>query len=306
MSEKKPRRTIAERAQARFISLQVKENIELMQFLMNRMSISRTAAKSLLTHRLVYVNNTIETHHDTQLTPGMGVKVSRDKNRKEFKSQFMSIVYEDNYIIVINKRQGLLSVATEKQKERQTAYSILTEYVKRTDRGRRIFIVHRLDKDTSGLLVFAKDEKTKFELQDNWQRIVTDRRYVAVTCGTPERPEGKITSWMKDNKMFVSYSSIKDNGGDMAITHYRTLRTGANYSLMEMTLETGRKNQIRVHLQDMGTPIAGDSKYGNGDNPISRLALHAFRLHFFHPVTGELMKFETPVPQSFKKLVNGG
>lgn len=305
MSKKAPRPTSAQRAQARFITLKVNETSELLPFIMARMGFSRTAAKSLLTRRLVYVNNRIETLHNLELAPGTEVKISRDKNRKEFSSQFLSILYEDNYLIVINKRQGLLSIATDKQKER-TAYSILTEYVKRTHRSHRVFIVHRLDKDTSGLMVFAKDEKTKFTLQDNWQRIVTDRRYVAVVCGVPERAQGNITSWLKENKVFVTYSNPTDNGGDLAVTHYRTLKKGTEYSLLELALETGRKNQIRVHMQETGTPVAGDQKYGNGDDPIGRLALHAFRLNFYHPVTGELMKFETPVPQAFKQVVAKG
>lgn len=305
MNKKSSRLTPQQRAQSRFITLKVNEASELLPFLMKRMGVSRTAAKSLLTRRLVYVNNRIETLYNQALAPGTEVKISRDKNRKEFNSQFLSLVYEDNYLIVVNKRQGLLSIATDKQKER-TAYSILTEYVKRSHRSRRVFIVHRLDRDTSGLMVFAKDEKTKFTMQDNWQRLVADRRYVAVVCGVPERLQGNITSWLKENKVFVTYSNPTDNGGDIAVTHYRTLRKGTHYTLLELALETGRKNQIRVHMQEMGHPVVGDSKYGNGDDPIGRLALHAFRLSFYHPVTGELMNFETPLPQAFKHLVVKG
>ena len=167
----------------------------------------------------------------------------------------LKIVYEDAYIIVVEKMQGLLSVNTERQKER-TAYTILNEYVQRSGRQHRVYIVHRLDRDTSGLMMFAKDEKTQRTLRDNWHDIVTDRRYVA------------------------------------------------GYSLVELDLETGRKNQIRVHMQDLGHPIAGDGRYGgeNYSNPIGRLALHAFKLCFYHPVTGDLMEFETPYPGEFKKL----
>lgn len=303
---------IAERAAARFITLSVSEKdrssaentpIELLPFLMQKMSISRTAAKSLLIHRLVYVDNRIETLHNFPLKPGMSVKISRDKNRKEFQSQWLDIVYEDKYLIVINKRCGLLSIATNPQKKERTAHAILSDYVKRGNRQARIFIVHRLDRETSGLMVFAKDEKTKFTLQDHWHEIVTDRRYIAVTCGQPEPPQGVIASWLKDNKMFVTYSSPHDNGGEYAITHYHTLKQGATHSLVELTLETGKKNQIRVHLQEKQTPIAGDLKYGNGENPINRLALHAYRLNFYHPITGEPMQFSTPIPASFRELV---
>ena len=216
----------------------------------------------------------------------------------------MKIVYEDAYLIVVEKREGLLSIATNREKER-TAYYILKDYVQRSGRQHRIFIVHRLDKDTSGLMVFAKDEQTKRNLQDHWQEIVTDRRYVAVVSGEVEKNNGTITSWLKDNKVYVTYSSLSNNGGDKAITHYTVIRRANGYSLVELELETGRKNQIRVHMKDLGHPVVGDTKYGNGDDPLRRLALHAFKLWFYHPVTGELMKFETPYPSSFKNLVTG-
>ena len=231
----------------------------------------------------------------------MKVQISSEKGKKEFRSSLLKIVYEDAYIIVIDKREGLLSIATERQKER-TAYSILTEYVQRSGRQHRVFIVHRLDKDTSGLMVFAKDEKTKRTLQDNWDQIVTDRRYVAVLSGEMEKDSGTVTSWLRDNKVYVTYSSMSNNGGDKAITHYKVIKKRNNYTLVELELETGRKNQIRVHMQDLQHPVVGDIKYGNGDDPIGRLGLHAFKLCFYHPITRELLKFEIPYPASFKKL----
>lgn len=306
----------AERALARFITLPVKEQyfeenegpqkeLELLPFLIKAMGISRTAAKSLLTHRLVYVNNRIETQHNTPIRPGMAVKVSKDKNRKDFSSHWLDIIYEDAYLIVIHKRCGLLSIATDPKRNERTAYSILSEYVRRSNRQGRIFIVHRLDRETSGLMVFAKDERTKFSLQDYWHRIVQDRRYIAAVEGQIDPPQGCITSWLKDNKVYVTYSSPTDNGGDYAVTHYRTLQSGPEYSLVEFKLETGRKNQIRVHMQDKHTPIVGDLKYGSGNNPIGRLALHAYRLAFTHPVTGENLSFSLPIPQAFKNLIKG-
>lgn len=197
--------------------------------------------------------------------------------------------------------QGLLSVNTERQKER-TAYTILNEYVKRSGRQNRVYIVHRLDRDTSGLMMFAKDEKTQHTLRDNWHKIVFDRRYVAVVAGDMEQNAGTVRSWLTDRKLYV-YSSPTDDGGQEAITHYRTIKRANNFSLLELNLETGRKNQIRVHMQDLGHPIVGDGRYGLEDlNPIGRLALHAFKLCFYHPVTGEEMEFETPYPADFKKL----
>ena len=198
--------------------------------------------------------------------------------------------------------QGLLSVNTERQKER-TAYTILNEYVQRSGRQFRVFIVHRLDRDTSGLMMFAKDEKTQRTLRDNWHEIVTDRRYVAVVEGSMEKDYDTVVSWLTDKTLYVS-SSEYDDGGSKSITHYKTIKRANGYSLLELDLETGRKNQIRVHMQDLGHPIIGDGRYGREDspNPIGRLALHAFKLCFYPPVTGDLMEFETPYPAEFKKL----
>ena len=249
-----------------------------MEFLAAKMpDASRTKLKALLSKRVVYVDSVITTQYNFPLKPGMKVQISREKGRKEFNNKLLKIVYEDAYLIVVEKMQGLLSVNTERQKER-TAYTILNEYVQRSGRQHRVYIVHRLDRDTSGLLMFAKDEKTQNTLRDHWHNIVTDR------------------------KLYV-YSSPTDDGGKEAITHYRTIKRANGFSLVELMLETGRKNQIRVHMQDLGHPIIGDGRYGLEEiNPIGRLALHAFKLCFRHPVTGELMQFETPYPGEFKKL----
>ena len=247
----------------------------------------------------------------------------------------LRIVYEDPYIIVIEKREGLLSMGTARGKEEMTAHSLLNNYIRNTAprRGRyapqpRIFIVHRLDRETSGLMVFAKSEEVKHTLQDNWDEIVTERKYVAVVNGcyqvqggtkgqhTPEQPaepvQGTIRSWLKENSAYVVYSSPKDNGGQLAITNYKVLESNpkTRKSLMELELETGRKNQIRVHMQEMGTPIFGDKKYYGG-NPAHlteskkahRLYLHAYTLNFIHPATGKEMKFTTGIPRSFMAAV---
>ena len=232
----------------------------------------------------------------------MKVQISKEKGKKEFNNRLLKIVYEDAYIIVVEKMQGLLSVNTERQKER-TAYTILNEYVQRSGRQFRVYIVHRLDRDTSGLMMFAKDEKTQRTLRDNWHDIVTDRRYVAVVEGSMEKDYGTVESFLTDRTLYVS-SSQQDDGGALSITHYRTIKRANGYSLIELDLETGRKNQIRVHMQDLGHPIIGDGRYGgeNTPNPIGRMALHAFKLCFYHPITGDLMEFETPYPTDFKKL----
>ena len=227
----------------------------------------------------------------------------------------LRIVFEDEYLIVVEKKEGLLSVGTSRGKEEITAHSLLNNYVRNTAprRGRyapppRVFIVHRLDRETSGLMVFAKSEQIKFALQDNWEEAVTCRKYVAVLNGCPADSGGTIRTWLKENSAFIVYSSPRNNGGQLAITHYKVLDTNPakRKTLMELELETGRKNQIRVHMQQMGCPIYGDKKYF-GDNPqhlteskkARRLYLHAHTLNFIHPVTGKEMKFTTGIPRNF-------
>ena len=293
------------KAQAQYTDYVVKEPTELMLFLSAMMpQASRTKIKSLLSKRIVYVDNTITTQYNFLLKPGMKVRISRNKNVHEFHSRLLKIIYEDAYLIVIDKNEGLLSVNTERQKER-TAVTILNEYVRQSGRQNRVYIVHRLDRDTSGLMMFAKDEKTQHTLRDNWHQIVFDRRYVAVVNGEVERSEGVVRSWLTDRTLYV-YSSPTDDGGKESITHYCVIKRKNGYSLLELNLETGRKNQIRVHMQDLGHPIVGDGRYGfeEAPNPLGRLALHAFKLCFYHPVTGEVMRFETPYPPAFKALFN--
>ena len=232
----------------------------------------------------------------------MKVQVSKAKNNREFKNPMLKLVYEDAYIIVVEKKEGLLSVSTEHQKER-TAQHILNEYVKRSHRNNRVFVVHRLDRETSGLMMYAKDEKTQNTLRDNWQDIVTDRRYVAIVSGEMEKDGGTVESWLTDHKLYVSSSPYDDGEGKYAVTHYRTIKRANGYSLVELDLETGRKNQIRVHMSELGHPVIGDERYGSECNPLGRLALHAFKLCFYHPVTGEVMQFETPYPTNFKTLM---
>ena len=290
------------KAQNQYTDYFVREPMELMEFLASKMpQASRTKLKSLLTKRVVFVDNVITTQYNFPLQPGMKVQISRDKHTHEFRSNLLRIVYEDAYLIVVEKREGLLSVGTERERER-TASTILNEYLRRQDRRSRVYVVHRLDRDTSGLMMFAKDEKTQHTLRDNWHELVFDRRYVAVVTGEMERDQGTVHSWLTDRTLYV-HSSPVDDGGKESVTHYRTIKRTKGLSLVELHLETGRKNQIRVHMQDLGHPVVGDGRYGLEDfNPIGRLALHAFKLCFHHPVTGEEMRFETPYPAEFEKL----
>ena len=289
----------------------VKEPAELMSFLMRVMQgISRTKAKELLSQRMVYVDHVITTRYNHPLLPGQLVQVAKNRHKHELRSRWVRLVYEDAFLLVVEKKEGILTNALPGDR-RENVKSILDEYVKRQSKSFSVHTVHRLDKGTSGLLLFAKRRDIQQMFTDNWHDFVTDRRYVAVAQGEMEKDSGTVTSWLADNKMFVSYSTPFDNGGKQAITHYRTLERKNGYSLVELKLDTGRKNQIRVHLHDLGHPIVGDYKYGStveefGDrsNPVGRICLHAFRLVFRHPITGETLNFETPYPGCFMQLLH--
>lgn len=212
------------RAAARYTVYPVTEPAELMEFLIKKMAgISRTRVKALLTNRVVMVDNNIQTQYNYPLKPGMKVQVSREKHNHEFRHPMLKILYEDAYLIVVEKKEGLLSVATDHQKER-TAQHILNEYVKREHRNNRIFVVHRLDRETSGIMMYAKDEKTQHTLRDNWHDIVYDRRYVAIVMGDMEKDQGMVRSWLTDRKLYVSSSPVDDGGKTLhhALPHHQT------------------------------------------------------------------------------------
>jgi len=287
---------------AKSLKYEVKERTELLQFLLEVMeNRSRNSVKSILARGQVTVDDHIETKYNYALKPGQTVTILKNKAAiKEDTLIGMTILYEDEDIIVINKEAGLLSIATEKEK-RQTALRQLMEYVRKEDPENRVFVVHRLDKDTSGVMMFARSEGVKRKLQDNWKEMVKERTYAALVEGQLSKEKGYISSWLKESKTHVMYSSPTKNDGMHAITHYRVIQSNADYSLVELQLETGRKNQIRVHMQDLGHPVVGDKKYGSRQNPIGRLGLHAKVLSFTHPKTGELMLFKADVPGSFIK-----
>lgn len=284
------------------LTFKVKEETELLPFLMKAMNgISRNRAKALLVNRLVLVDNIITTHALARLVPGQTVILDRSKQKMAFRSNDLGVVYEDPYLLVIDKRAGLLSMSNNTRQ--QTVQTVLNRYLEKGGSRCTSHLVHRLDRDTSGLMVYAKDVKTQRSLVEGWQQLVTDRRYVALVSGELEKDQGMIRTWLTEDKHFVTHSSPVDNGGKLAITHYKVLRSAKGYSLVELELETGRKNQIRVHLSDMGHPIVGDFKYGSSDESLLRLGLHAYLLAFRHPVTGKYLRFETPVPDSFEQLM---
>lgn len=282
----------------KYTFFKVREASELLPYVMQCLDgISRSKAKAILAGGGVRVDKKNVSQHDFMLQPGMMVEISKQKPRTQFQSKFLKIVYEDAQIIVIEKNIGILSMASTQGQF--CVKTILDDYFRKSRQKCTAHVVHRLDRDTSGLLVYAKTIEAEQILEHNWRQIVTDRRYYALASGEMRQKKGVVESWLKDNKAYITYSSPTDNGGKYALTHFRTLRTGNGYSLVELKLETGRKNQIRVHLQDLGHPVCGDIKYGNGDDPVGRLCLHAYRLDFYHPITNELLHFETPTPKAF-------
>ena len=279
----------------------VQDERPLLEWLLANLGQSRSKVKAILQGRGIKVNGKVVTQFDYPLTNGMKIAVSQTKRNDQFKSRYVKIVYEDQYLVVIEKNIGILSMAAGHKS--LNVKSVLDDYFQKTRQGCRAHVVHRLDRDTSGLMVYAKDMQTEQILEHEWHQIVYDRRYVAVVSGEMEQDQGTIASWLKDNSAYVTYSSPVDNGGKYAVTHYFTLDRTTDHSLVEYKLETGRKHQIRVHSAAIGHPVCGDIKYGNADDPIHRLCLHAFLLCFYHPITHERMEFETPVPTLFKSIM---
>ena len=222
---------------------------------------------------------------------------------KRYQPRGLSILYEDHDILVVDKVSGLLTVSTEKVRE-NTAYYLLNTYVRKGNQKsrNRVFIVHRLDRDTSGIIIFAKNENAKRCLQDEWHGF--KKKYYAVVHGTLLKKEGVITSYLAENRAHKMYSVDDPEKGKLAKTGYKVLRTSKKYSLLEIDLLTGKKNQIRVHFSEKGFPVAGDKIYGEKDKGIKRLTLHAASLTILHPDTKDKMTFETTVPAYFKSLVN--
>ena len=262
----------------------------------------RTSIKALMKYNQVALNSMPTSQFDQPVHAGDTLSVNFTRPFVVFSHPRIKLVYEDNDIIVINKGSGILSVSTDNVKD-GTAYSILRDYLKKKDPRLMLFVVHRLDRDTSGLMMFAKNVEAKEAMQHNWNNMVLGRRYVAVVEGKVEQEEGVVKSYLAETSQFEVYSTQNPDEGQLAITRFKRLQCNNGYSLMELSLDTGRKNQIRVHMKDLGHPIVGDRKYGAKARPIHRLGLHARTLHFAHPVTKKEMLFETPIPSRFLSLL---
>lgn len=263
-----------------------------------------TKVKSMLKHRQFAVNGMPTSQFDHPVKAGDEFSVNFDKSFVVFHHPRIKLVYEDEHILVIEKGYGILSMGTDNVKT-GTAYSIMREYVKVHNPKAQVFIVHRLDRDTSGLMMLAKSAEAKDAMQHNWNNMVLSRKYVAVVEGIMEKKSGEVRSYLAENSKYEVYSTDDPSAGQLAITRYRTLSVGGGCSLVELELDTGRKNQIRVHMKDLGHPICGDRKYGAGVSKIHRLALHARTLRLVHPITRKDMNFTTPIPAGFKVLLHG-
>ncbi len=262
---------------------------------------SKTDVRSLLKNRHVAIKGKAVTQFDTPLLPGDKVEINFGRAFFKFKNPQVKIVFEDEWIVVIEKASGLLSVANARVREKN-AFEIVREYVRHSNPEANLYVCHRLDQYTSGLLIFAKDEAFMNELRQNWDFYVKERKYVCVTERIPEKEEDTIESLLTQNDRMQVFSTNDESRGKLAVTHYRVLRTHGRFAMLDVEIFTGKKNQIRVHLSEMGCPIAGDTKYGAQTNPAGRLMLHNYRLAFIHPVTGELMRFSLPTPPVFRQL----
>ncbi|MDO4216681.1 MAG: RluA family pseudouridine synthase [Bacteroidales bacterium] len=280
----------------------VTEPTELLPFLLQCFpDMSRTKVKELMGHSVV-VDGRRTSQFNFPLLPGMVVGIVKANYRQRFRNSLIDIVYEDDFLVVINKHEGVLSYS--RKPSDVTAISEVNKYFAYTHQKCNAHVVHRLDRDTSGLMVVSKTKQTSQKFEADWKGLVYDRAYVAVAWGKVEPPQDTIRTWLTDGEYCVLSSPV-DNGGKEAITHYEVLQTSRRYSLLSLRLDTGRRNQIRVHLRELKHPVVHDPMYGYKDDvsPINRLALHAYRLCFTHPITGKRLEFETPFPAAFLKLM---
>lgn len=282
------------------MKLVVKREGQLLEYLYEVVDMPKKRIKQYLNHGSIFVNNNKVRTFNYKLVPGMNIIIDTDgKNKKTLP---FDILFEDEHIIVVNKPSGLLTVATAKEKEK-TLYHIVREYLVSKNKFSKVFIVHRLDKDTSGVVILAKDIKTKKQLQENWDEYVSLREYVAVLNGHMSKKSDRIVQNLKETKTNLVYVG-RGNDGKEAITNYKVIKESKNYSLVEIKIETGRKNQIRVAFSSHKSPILGDKKYGNKKDGSSRLYLHANRLKIYYPVIKKDILFEVQTPIEFKKIIN--
>lgn len=280
----------------------VKEEVELLTFLLEKYpSLSRNNVKNILSNHQVSVNGAPVSQYNLLLAKEDIVIVSKRRITKKERHD-LPILYEDNELIVINKPSGLLTIPSDREKGR-TAYRMVNDYVQQKDKHNRVFVVHRLDEDTSGVLVFAKNPKIMTLLKNNWSDIVRSRGYYAIVEGKMPKKEDTLTDYLAENSLNLMYVTPNHKIGKKCVTHYKVINSNEKYSLLKVNIDSGRKNQIRVQLGHIGHHVIGDDKYGEPSDPIKRLGLHAYELEFVHPVSKKVMKFNAPIPKEFSKVI---
>ena len=258
--------------------------------------------KSILYHNQVMVNGVITSKYDYPVKTGQTVTIKSHGAKNTAGSELLNIIYEDDQIVAINKPAGLFTMGSEKEQER-TAYHYLSDLLSQRDNLDDIYVVNCLDRETSGIVLFAKNEELKMKFHKNWDNLVVLMEYTAIVQGHLKEKKGTVKSFLKETSTHLVYSCDADEGGKCAVTNYEVLRENNEYSLVRITPETRRRNQIRVHMKNMGTPIAGDKKYGGKSFPLKRLGLHAGKLIVKHPVTGKKLSFEAKAGKSFLGFV---
>lgn len=281
----------------------VDREIKLIDFLREKISSkSKNNIKSFLSNEMVRVNNIIQTNHDFKLKDNDVVEIKNNYIINKKYNLKIEIIYEDSDIIVINKPAGLLTMASNKEKKR-TAYNIIREYLIKSDKNNKVFIIHRLDKDTSGVIIFAKNLKTKSLFQSLWSKNVLTKEYVAVVEGHLKKDKGSIRTYLKENEEGYVYSVKNKSEGKLSITNFEKIKENKRYTMLKILIKTGRKNQIRVHLKEIGNPIVGDKKYGSVVDPVKRLCLHSKKIELINPLNNQQMVFESKIPFLFEALL---
>lgn len=261
---------------------------------------SRTEIKSILSHQHVLVNGKMTTQFDTPLLPGDEVVINFSRQFVSLDSSKLKLLWEDDDLVIVAKESGLLSVPAGGRTREKTAQQLVDDYIYAQDGRSHAYAVHRLDQFTSGILIFAKNVDVQQKLRNSWNTYIVERRYMAIVEGKPEQPEGEIKTYLVENKNMKVYSTNDAQKGKLSVTRYKVNKSSRGYSQVDVQILTGRKNQIRVHLSDLGCPIAGDRKYGAQSSPWGRLMLHNYFLQFIHPVTKENLSFDLPLPNIFK------
>ena len=265
-----------------------------------------TKLKSLLRHNQLAINGVPTSQFDQHVNAGDVLWVNFDRSFQIFSHPRIKLVFEDNDIIVVDKGYGVLSTAAGRGRNSDdTVYNIIKNYARGFSQKANVYVVHRLDRDTSGLMLLTRTKQAREMLINNWNNMVVQRKYIAVVEGIVENNEGVIKSYLAENEeTFEMFSTTDKKLGRLAVTRYRVLKQGKKFAMVELEIKTGRKNQIRVHMHDICNPVSGDRKYGGHPSPINRVALHATMLSFVHPITRQVVTFNSPVPDNFNSMLN--